>query len=99
MAKAFEKANPGVKVEIYRAGKFKLGQRIFTQAKAVKHRFDVLLSSAFTTLAVKEENLLVKYVSPQAVNYAAELTDPQGFWTVAQINPMTIGYNTKDQNE
>lgn len=95
LAKAFEKANPGVKVEIYRAGKIKLGQRIFTEARAGKHRFDVLLSSAFATLAVKEQDLLVKYVSPQAVNYDAELTDPQGFWTAAQINPMTIGYNTK----
>jgi iron(III) transport system substrate-binding protein len=96
LANAFEKANPGgVKVEIYRAGKIKLGQRIFTEAKAGKHRFDVLLSSAFTTLALKEQNLLVKYVSPQAANYAAELTDPHGFWTAAQINPMTIGYNTK----
>ena len=95
LAKAFEKANPGVKVEIYRAGKIKLGQRMFTEARAGRHRFDVLLSSAFTTLAVKEENLLVKYVSPQATNYDAALTDPQGFWTAAQINPMTIGFNTK----
>jgi len=95
LAKAFEKANPGVKVEIYRAGKIKLGQRMFTEARAGKHRFDVLLSSAFTTLAMKEENLLAKYVSPQSVNYDAALTDPQGFWTAAQINPMTIGFNTK----
>lgn len=95
LAKAFEKATPGIKVEIYRAGKIKLGQRILTEARAGKHRFDVLLSSAFATLAIKEQNLLAKYVSPQAVHYDAALTDPQGFWTAAQINPMTIGYNTK----
>lgn len=95
IAKAFEKSVPGIKVEIYRAGKIKLGQRMLTEARAGKHRFDVLLSSAFTTLAIKEQNLLAKYASPQAVNYDAELTDPQGFWTAAQINPMTVGYNTK----
>jgi iron(III) transport system substrate-binding protein len=95
LAKAFEKAHPGIKVDIYRAGKIKLGQRMITEARAGKHRFDVLLSSAFTTLAMKEQNLLAKYVSPQAVHYDATLTDPHGFWTAAQINPMTIGYNTK----
>ena len=95
LAKAFEKAYPGINVEIYRAGKIKLGQRMITEARAGKHRFDVLLSSAFTTLAMKEENLLGKYVSPQAGNYDRALTDPQGFWTAAQINPMTIGFNTR----
>lgn len=95
LAKAFEKAYPGIKVEIYRAGKIKLGQRMITEAQAGKHRFDVLLSSAFTTLAMKEEKLLGKYVSPQAVHYDRALTDPQGFWTAAQINPMTIGFNNK----
>jgi iron(III) transport system substrate-binding protein len=95
LAQAFEKAYPGIKVEIYRAGKIKLGQRMITEARAGKHRFDVLLSSAFTTLAMKEENLLAKYASPQAAHYEAALTDPHGFWTAAQINPMTIGFNTK----
>jgi iron(III) transport system substrate-binding protein len=68
---------------------------MITEARAGKHRFDVLLSSAFTTLAMKEENLLGKYVSPEAAHYDRALTDPQGFWTAAQINPMTIGFNTK----
>jgi iron(III) transport system substrate-binding protein len=94
IARAFEQAYPGVKVETYRAGKIKLGERMMTEARTGKHRFDVLLSSAFTTLAIKEQNLLGKYVSPEKSHYDSVLTDPQGFWTAAQINPMTIGYNT-----
>jgi iron(III) transport system substrate-binding protein len=95
LAKAFEKKYPGFKVEVYRAGKIKLGERMITEARAGKHRFDVLLSSAFTTLAMREYNLIGKYESPEKVHYDPALTDPNGRWTAARINPMTVGYNTK----
>lgn len=95
LARAFEKKYPGIQVQTYRAGKIRLGQRIVTEARAGKHIFDVLLSSAFATLEMKAQNLLAKYQSPESAAYPRELRDPQGFWTGAQINTMSIAYNTK----
>jgi ABC-type thiamine transport system substrate-binding protein len=94
VAKAFEKEYPWIKPEVYRAGKVKLAQRIVTEARAGKPRFDVLLSSAFATLEIKLQNLLARYESPHRKYYRKELKDPQGYWTAGQINVMSLGYNT-----
>ncbi|HWP57928.1 MAG TPA: extracellular solute-binding protein [Candidatus Acidoferrales bacterium] len=95
LARAFEKKYPWIKVTTYRAGKIKLAQRMLTEARAGKHTFDVLLSSAFTTLEMKAQNLLAKYQSPESAALPRELRDPQGFWSGAQINTMSVAYNTK----
>ncbi|HEX6174042.1 MAG TPA: hypothetical protein VF089_08505 [Candidatus Binatia bacterium] len=58
-------------VQSYRAGKIKLAQRMVTEARAGKHQFDVLLSSAFTTLEMKLQKLLAKYESPERAHYRA----------------------------
>jgi iron(III) transport system substrate-binding protein len=95
LARAFEKKYPWIQVTTYRAGKINLGQRMVTEARAGKHVFDVLLSSAFTTLEMKTQNLLAKYQSPESAAYPRELRDPQGFWNAGQINTMSLSYNTK----
>ena len=95
LTRAFEKKHPGMHVQSYRAGKIKLAQRMVTEARAGKHQFDVLLSSAFTTLEMKLQKLLAKYESPERAHYRAELKDPEGFWTAGQINTMSAAYNTK----
>ncbi|TAJ79898.1 extracellular solute-binding protein [bacterium] len=95
LAKAFEKKYPWIQVNSYRAGKIRLGQRIVTEARAGKSQFDVLLSSAFTTLEIKLQKLLAQYESPERARFRAELKDPEGYWTAAQINTMSVAYNTK----
>jgi iron(III) transport system substrate-binding protein len=95
LTRAFEKKHPGVQVQSYRAGKIKLVQRMVTEARAGRHQFDVLLSSAFSTLEIKLQKLLAKYESPERAHYRAELKDPEGFWTAGQINTMSVSYNTK----
>lgn len=95
LARAFEKKYPGIQAQTYRAGKIRLGQRIVTEARAGKSQFDVLLSSAFTTLEIKLQKLLAKYESPERARFRQELKDPEGYWTAAQINTMSAAYNTK----
>jgi iron(III) transport system substrate-binding protein len=95
LSKAFEKKYPWIQVQTYRAGKIKLAQRMVTEARAGKHQFDVLLSSAFTTLEMKAQKLLAKYESPERAHYRSELKDPEGFWTGGQINTMSVSYNTR----
>jgi iron(III) transport system substrate-binding protein len=95
LTQAFQKRYPWIQVQSYRAGKIKLAQRMVTEARAGKHQFDVLLSSAFTTLEMKLQKLLARYESPERVNYRSELKDAEGFWTAGQINTMSVSYNTK----
>ncbi|MGH7774890.1 MAG: ABC transporter substrate-binding protein [Candidatus Binatia bacterium] len=95
VAKAFEKKHPWIKVGTYRAGKIRLAQRMVTEARAGKHQFDVLLSSAFTTLEMKLQKLLARYESPERAHFRADLRDPEGYWTAAQINTMSVAYNAK----
>jgi iron(III) transport system substrate-binding protein len=95
LAKAFEKKYPWLQLQTYRAGKIKLAQRMVTEARAGKHQFDVLLSSAFTTLEMKLQKLLSRYESPERSHYRSELKDSEGYWTGAQINTMSVSYNTK----
>lgn len=95
LARAFERRHPGIQVGTYRAGKIKLAQRMLTEARAGKHQFDVLLSSAFTTLEMKLQNLLARYESPERARYRKELKDAEGYWTAAQINTMSASYNIK----
>lgn len=95
LARAFEKRYPWIQVQTFRAGKIKLAQRMLTEARAGRHEFDVLLSSSFTTLEMKLQKLLARYDSPERSHYRAELKDPEGYWTGAQINTMSVAYNTK----
>ena len=95
LARAFEKKYPWIQVTTYRAGKINLGQRMLTEARAGRHTFDVLLSSAFTTLEMKAQNLLAQYRSPESAGLPSELRDPQGYWAAGQINTMSLSYNTK----
>ncbi|HXG50334.1 MAG TPA: extracellular solute-binding protein [candidate division Zixibacteria bacterium] len=95
LTRAFQKRYPGIQVQSYRAGKIKLAQRMVTEARAGKHQFDVLLSSAFTTLEMKLQKLLARYESPERARYRPELKDAEGFWTAAQINTMSVSYNTR----
>lgn len=95
LAKEFEKKYPWIKVEIYRAGKIRLAQRIVTEAGAGKHQFDVLLSGAFTSLEMKLQKLLGRYESPERAHFLPELKDPEGYWTAATITTMSVALNTK----
>ena len=95
LARPFEKKYPWMKVESYRAGKIRLAQRIVTEARAGKHQFDVLLSSAFTTLEMKLQKLLTPYQSPERAHYRPELKDSEGYWTAGQINTMSVAFNTR----
>src|SRR5262249_43629655 len=65
---AFRAKYPFVEVKVYRAVGERLLTKIFTEAQAGRHDFDVLQSGDTQAYFLKKKNLLAKYVSPEVKN-------------------------------
>lgn len=88
--KAFEKENPGVKVELITGGTGDLLGRV--RAEKDRPRGDVLWGGSSTTGGSAPE-LFVKYDSPALKDIAKELQDPTGYNAPFDAFAMVIVYN------
>ena len=91
-ADAFEKKY-GIKVEYVRADSAAVGLRLINEAQAGKVMADVLDSTS-VTLALKERNILLKWLPDSAKHLPKRFSDPEGYWTAASASVQTIGYNS-----
>jgi ABC-type glycerol-3-phosphate transport system substrate-binding protein len=78
---AFENANPGVKLEIYRASGTTVLQKILTETRAGSNLVDVVLTEGTVLHALKDKTLLVKFDSPERNAFDARFKDKEGYWT------------------
>ncbi len=92
---AFEQANPGVKLEIYRASGTTILQKILTETRAGANLVDAVLTEGTVLHALKDRNLLVKFDSPERNAFDARFKDKEGFWTDVYPTVHSIPYNTK----
>lgn len=92
---AFEQANPGVKLEIYRASGTTILQKILTESRAGAHLVDAVLTEGTVLHALKDNKLLVKFDSPERNAFDARFKDKEGFWTDVYPTVHSIPYNTK----
>jgi len=92
---AFERAHPGVTVDLLYSGSVELEQRIYAERDAGRIRADVIWAAnpAFF-LKLKAENLLMAYESPEAAAVPAGLKDPDHMFIAGRVFNMGIGYNT-----
>ena len=92
---AFERAHPGVTVDLIYSGSVELEQRIYAERDAGRIRADVIWAAnpAFF-LKLKAENLLMAYESPEAAAVPAGLKDPDHMFIAGRVFNMGIGYNT-----
>ncbi len=87
------KAKSGTNVEYFRAGGVKLAQKFEQEAKAGQVKcdtIDISLPGLMTQWA--EKGLLLKYESPEASHYPADLR-MAGFWTPIKALDICIAYN------
>ncbi len=92
---AFQKANPGTKVEWVRDGTTKLMTKLRAEMRAGVAKPDVLLIADSVTLEqLKKENSLLAYQSPEAANYDSALFDKDGFYYGTKLITTGIAYNT-----
>ena len=92
---AFNAKYPFIDVKVYRAVGERLLTKIFTEAQAGRHDFDVLQSGDTQAYFLKKKTLLGKYVSSEAKFLPNIFVDSDGYWAAMYSMPKIIGYNTR----
>jgi iron(III) transport system substrate-binding protein len=96
VAKAFEAAYPGIKVEVHRTGSQRILQRVMQELSANIKNVDVIhTSDAGHYVLLKDKKLLMKYTPTGAEALAAGFKDRDGFWYGLRATVNVIAYNTK----
>jgi iron(III) transport system substrate-binding protein len=96
VAKAFEAAYPGIKVEVHRTGSQRILQRVMQELSANIKNVDVIhTSDAGHYVLLKDKKLLMKYTPAGAEALAAGFKDRDGFWYGLRATVNVIAYNTK----
>ena len=97
---AFEKANPGVKVEWVRDGTTKLMTKFRAELAAGVVNPDLLLIADSVTLEqLKKEGLLAAHDSAEKANYDASLFDAEGYYYGTKLITTGLAYNTSAPNK
>jgi iron(III) transport system substrate-binding protein len=92
---AFNAKYPFVEVKVYRAVGERLLTKIFTEAQAGRHDFDILQSGDTQAYFLKKRNLLARYVSSEVKYLPKIFVDSEGYWAAMYSMPKIIGYNTR----
>lgn len=97
---AFEKANPGVKVEWVRDGTTKLMTKFRAELAAGVVKPDLLLIADSVTLEqLKKEELLAAYDSPEKEHYDPSLYDDEGYYYGTKLITTGIAYHSEAPNK
>lgn len=92
---AFTVIEPGVAVEVFRAGTGDLTARIEAERATGEVQADVLLAADSGTFeGYKADDLLLAYTPADVDALNPDVVDPDGFYTGTRIIPTVIAYNT-----
>jgi iron(III) transport system substrate-binding protein len=96
VAKLFETAYPGIKVEVNRTGSQRVLQRVMQELQAGIKNADVIhTSDAGHFVLLKDKKLLMKY-SPAGIDaFPAGFKDKDGYYFTLRATVNVIAYNTK----
>jgi iron(III) transport system substrate-binding protein len=96
VAKLFEAAYPGVKVEVHRTGSERILSRVMQELQAnIKNADVVHTSDAGHFVLLKGKNLLTKYTPAGVESFPAGFKDPDGYYYGLRATVSVIAYNTK----
>jgi iron(III) transport system substrate-binding protein len=96
VAKLFEAAHPGVKVEVHRTGSERILSRVMQELQANIKNVDVVhTSDAGHFVLLKNKNLLQKYIPAGVDGFPAGFKDKDGFYFGLRATVSVIAYNTK----
>jgi len=96
VAKLFETAYPGVKVEVHRTGSQRILQRVMQELTANIKIVDVIhTSDAGHFVLLKEKKLLTRYTPAGVDKFPAGFKDRDGFYYGLRATVNAIVYNTK----
>jgi iron(III) transport system substrate-binding protein len=96
VAKLFEAAYPGVKVEVHRTGSERILSRVMQELQAgIKNADVVHTSDAGHFVLLKNKNLLLKYTPAGVDGFPAGFKDKDGYYYGLRATVNVIAYNTK----
>ena len=96
VAKLFETAYPGVKVEVHRTGSERILSRVMQELQAGIKNVDVVhTSDAGHFVLLKGKNLLLKYTPAGVEGFPAGFKDKDGYYYGLRATVSVIAYNTK----
>jgi iron(III) transport system substrate-binding protein len=92
---AFLAEHPEVEFDYYSAGAGKLMAKIATERQAGAIACDVLWTSEVPDfIGLRNEGVLMPYMSPERDNVISTIDDPDGYFTAARLGTLGICYNT-----
>ncbi|GAB1482600.1 ABC transporter substrate-binding protein [Treponema sp.] len=92
---AYVKKYPNIKVDYYSAGAGKIMAKLAAERQSGQIVADVLWTSEVPDFfAMKSQDVLEKYVSPEAAKTSSPVNDPDGYFTAARLGTLGIVYNT-----
>jgi iron(III) transport system substrate-binding protein len=96
VAKLFETAYPGVKVEVHRTGSERILSRVMQELQAnIKNADVVHTSDAGHFVLLKNKSLLTKYTPAGVESFPAGFKDKDGYYFGLRATVSVIAYNTK----
>jgi iron(III) transport system substrate-binding protein len=96
VAKLFEAAHPGIKVEVHRTGSERILGRVMQELKANIKNVDVVhTSDAGHFVMFKGKGLLMKYTPAGVDGFPAGFKDKDGYYYGLRATVNAIAYNTK----
>jgi iron(III) transport system substrate-binding protein len=96
VAKLFEQAYPGIKVEVHRTGSQRILQRVMQELGANLKLVDVIhTSDAGHYVLLKDKKLLMQHVPPGVEKFPPGFKDKDGYYFGLRATVNVIAYNTK----
>jgi len=96
IGEAFEKAYPGIKVQVERNGAERIFQRLMQERGAGIHTADVVEASDMTALfAWKRDGWLAPFLPADVTKWPDDQRDPDGCFATERLTLAPIEYNTK----
>jgi len=96
LAKLFEAAHPGLKVEVHRTGSQRVIQRVMQELQAGIKNVDVIhTSDAGHFVFLKSKQLLARYTPAGVDAFAPGFKDRDGYYYGLRATVNVIAYNTK----
>jgi len=96
VAKLFEAAHPGIKVEVHRTGSQRILQRVMQELQAGIKNVDVIhTSDAGHFVLLKDRKLLARHTPAGVERFPAGFKDRDGYYFGLRATVTVIAYNTK----
>jgi len=96
VAKLFETAYPGIKVEVHRTGSQRILQRVMQETQASLKIVDVIhTSDAGHFVLLKQKKLIAQYTPAGVEKFPAGFKDKDGYYFGLRATVNAIFYNTK----